>query len=270
MNNSSGEDGEEAEHVCPGFSWKCVNGMATYEYRPEPYDDPRNRFARYKPVYCSGCNKGRHLKAEWEIGEANNRRNYLLTQSNLPAVGVFKNLTLESFGLTANGTTEWFQEVKSWVENWTPGCGKGLVLYGRCGVGKTGLLAAALKELINRHFISIFYITVGDFCDCIGEAWVEHKGEEHKLIRKMLDVDVLFLDEVGPGHAKVSEMSDNTPLGNLFKVIDGRYRQGKPVLIATNCETPLELLEVLGERNFNRLYETCRGLLCEGNNLRSK
>jgi hypothetical protein len=55
MNTSSGENREEAEHICPGFSWKCLNGLATYEYRPEPYDDPRNRFAKYKPVYCSGC-----------------------------------------------------------------------------------------------------------------------------------------------------------------------------------------------------------------------
>jgi hypothetical protein len=73
------------------------------------------------------------LKAEWETGEANNRRNYLLTQSNLPAAGVFKDLTLASFALTPNGTTEWFQAVKSWVDNWNPDSGKGIVLYGRCG-----------------------------------------------------------------------------------------------------------------------------------------
>jgi DNA replication protein DnaC len=135
-------------------------------------------------------------------------------------------------------------------------------------VGKTGLLAAALKELVNRHFASVFYITVGDFCDHIGEAWVEHKGEKHNLVRVMREAEVLFLDEVGVGHTKVSEMSDSTPLGNLFKVIDGRYRQGKPVLIATNCEAPTDLLEVLGERIFNRLYETCKSLLCVGKNLR--
>lgn len=271
MHNSKGETREEeAEHVCPGFSWQCVDGLATYECRPEPYDDPHNRFAKYKPVFCSGCARGRQLKAEWEAGEATTRRSHLLRQSNLPLAGLFENLTLESFALTANGTSEWFREVKGWVENWRPDSGKGLVLYGRCGVGKTGLLVTALKELINRHFASVFYITVSDFCDRIGAAWVERKGDEHNLMRVMREASVVFLDEVGTGHLKVNEMIDNTPLGTLFKVLDYRYRQGKPLVLATNCETPQELLEVLGERNFNRVYGICKSLLCDGKNLRGE
>lgn len=268
MDASTKNEGNEP--ACPGLNPKCINGLITYECRPEPYDDPQNRFAKYKPVFCSDCQKGKQLKSEWEIKKDKCRREYLLKRSNLPSSGIFENVTLDSFALTTNGTTDWFEEVKRWVENWNPAGSRGLILYGRCGVGKTGLLTTALKELINRLFVCVFYITVADFCNHIGEAWVERTGEDYILINKMRETNVLFLDEVGAGHSKVSEIGGNSPLDNLFKVIDYRYRQGKPILLATNCETPLELMGILGERNFNRVYETCKELLCEGKNLRQK
>jgi DNA replication protein DnaC len=259
---------EDDNYICSGFNPDCINGLITYEYRPAPYDDPQNRFAKYKPVYCSICQKGRQLKDEWETEEANNRRNYLLKQSYLPISSIFNNLTLESYALTPNGTTKWFKEVKRWVENWSLNNEKGLILYGKCGVGKTGLVVAALKELINQHFASVFYITVGDFVERVGEAWTGRKGDDHILFRVMCEADVLFLDEVGTGHPKVNEVGGYTPLGNLFKIIDFRYRYGKPIILATNRETPAELMEALGEKNFNRIFETSIQLLCVGRNLR--
>ncbi len=263
------DQSKKAEHNCPGVSWKCNNGLENYVIRPEPFDDPQKPFAKYKPVYCTACAKGRRLRAEQEATEATALRSYLLRQSNLPHLGVFEHASLESFERTTNGTTAWFGAVKDWVANLNPGSSQGLVLYGGYGVGKTGLMTAALKELLLTGRVrSVFYITVFDFVVQIGEAWAERAGREHRLFRTMCEAEILFLDEVGTGHTSIKEFGDNTPLGRLFGVLDYRYRQGKPLVVATNCETPHELMEIIGQQNFNRIYETCTGLLCVGQNLR--
>ncbi len=250
---------------------KCATGVLNYVYRPEVWSHPATgKMGKFQPVFCDQCAQGRQRKAEWQVSLDATRRSYLLEQCKLPQKGVFEGLTLESFLQTANGNSEWFAQVKTWVDNWQPSVSSGLVLYGPCGVGKTGLLAAALKELVARYFASTFYITVADFCDGIGEAWSTKSGEDHRLVRLMGEVDVLCLDEVGASHGSIREMGDFSPLSRLFRVIDARYRQGKPMLAATNFETPGELMSALGERNYNRLYETCTELLCEGKNLRVK
>ncbi len=264
-----GDIQEPDSHDNSDCTWKCADGLVTYAARPEPFDDPLVQFARYKPVYCTGCKRGRELKAEQAVREAVARRSYLLEQSDLPVAGVFVELSLESFARSVNGTAEWFEAVKTWVESWQPGSSRGLTLYGGHGVGKTGLITAALKELIERRCATVFYITITDFSERVGEAWAERNGQEHHLLKKMCETDILFLDEVGAGHASIREYGDITPLGRLFGVIDYRYRHGKPLVLATNCATPAELMAVLGERNFNRIYETCSGLLCDGKNLRS-
>ena len=106
--------------------------------------------------------------------------------------------------------------------------------------------------------------------------------EKDNPLDKLLEVDYLFIDELGKGRRTDFEQTI------IDQLAAGRYNTNKPIIASTNCSTKEtkekdfsnferndfnrfpSLQEAVGERIFSRLKETCRFLALDGIDYRSR
>jgi len=118
-----------------------------------------------------------------------------------------------------------------------------LVLLGPAGVGKSHLLCAILEESIGA-LCPARYATAADFLAALNGNWTWHGQGAGKPFTR---VPLLALDEIWlPEGGRDREA--------LFALIDARYREQLPTLLASNMTWP-EMLRSLGERLCDRLLE---------------
>jgi DNA replication protein DnaC len=145
----------------------------------------------------------------------------------------------------------------------------GLLYLGRCGVGKTHLAVAALKELINKGIPGLFY----DFRDLLKEIQDSYNPNTHtselKILAAVFEAEVLVLDEMGA--SKPTEWVQET----MTHIINKRYNDKKVTLFTSNyLDIPLgssydeTLTDRVGVRLRSRLHEMCRQVLIEGDDFR--
>lgn len=117
-------------------------------------------------------------------------------------------------------------EVVRWRQNFKPRGDRGLVIGGPVGAGKTYILAALAKDFAERGFSVRF----SDFFQLLGElkaGFSEGKADATQL-QPLIDVDVLFIDELGKGRNTDFELTV------LDQLVCGRYNQGKTIIASTN------------------------------------
>ncbi|QLG93546.1 ATP-binding protein [Pseudomonas yamanorum] len=143
--------------------------------------------------------------------------------------------------------------------------GRCMLLLGRVGTGKTHLATSAASTLINEHMTKAIYRTVGSVIGDIKATFSDKSGDsEAHIMRELIAADLLVLDEVGA--TKQSEFE----LATLFSIINGRYEQGRPMIIVSNL-SPSELNDALGVRCVDRIRENgCIGVAFEWESQRGK
>src|SRR5690242_16777689 len=158
----------------------------------------------------------------------------------------------------------------------------GLLLMGPCGVGKTHLVVAALKEVVQRGHSGLFY----DYRELLKEIQNSYNPEsqstEMGVLEPVLKTDLLVLDDVG------SSKPSPWALETVGHILNSRYNDRRATLITTNyfdpefaivggdVATATELTvrlpsgepiasygrepfeERVGKRIRSRLYEMCR------------
>jgi DNA replication protein DnaC len=141
--------------------------------------------------------------------------------------------------------------VQEFAEAWLPGLnsGRGLLLMGSCGSGKTHLAVAALLEIIDSGKPG--RLLFSNFQDLIQEIQASFDSEDtpskSEILRPLLDVDLLVLDELG------SQKPSMFVQDILYYVINSRYNGQKTTIFTTNYAD--DLPERIGERLRSRLYE---------------
>jgi DNA replication protein DnaC len=109
--------------------------------------------------------------------------------------------------------------------------GKWLVMWGERGTGKTHLCAAVDNHLYQTRTPSLF-ITMPDLLASLRQAMDFEKNTEQESytgrMRLFKNAPVLILDDLGAETG--SAWSD----GVLFEILDFRYRNRLPTMIATN------------------------------------
>lgn len=152
-----------------------------------------------------------------------------------------------------------------------PNVDRGLLLIGPCGVGKTHLAVATIRELIRQKLVScLFY----DFRDLLKEIQDSYnpvsQTSELRILLPVYEAEVLVLDELGA--AKPTAWVQDT----MTQIINNRYNQKKITLFTSNyldvSASAMEetLTDRVGERLRSRLYEMCRLVEIKGSDYRQR
>lgn len=148
--------------------------------------------------------------------------------------------------------------VQEFVDTWpATDEGRGLLLMGGCGVGKTHLAVAALLDIVNSGKSG--RVLFSNFQDLIQEIQASFDSDEvpskSEILRPLLEVDLLVLDELG------SQKPTQFVQDILYYVINTRYNEERATIFTTNYgDTPADakeesLTQRIGTRLRSRLYE---------------
>jgi len=122
--------------------------------------------------------------------------------------------------------------------------GTWMAFLGKCGTGKGHLAASIVQYVIKNHACSALYIKLIDIVSRIKSDW----NKEEDVIKKLREVDLLVIDEIG--------VQFNTEAERLilYRILDHRYEYLKPTIITSNHNlTGLE--KIIGQRIISRLYD---------------
>ncbi len=199
----------------------------------------------------------------------------LLGQARIPKR--YQNCTLANFEVHNDSHRDALKISRQFVKNF-PAQEVGLMFIGSCGVGKTHLSVAIIRELIEKKKSPcVFY----DFRELIRDIQSTYTPDsnmsESEVLSPVFEAAVLVLDELGAKRttAWVEEM--------VFYIINQRYNQKKLTILTSNYLDSEEegdgpqalykkggdtLADRIGVRLRSRLYEMCKVVEMGGDDYR--
>lgn len=158
----------------------------------------------------------------------------------------------DNFNVQTDGQAKALEIAQAYAENFEQQmrAGRGLVLSGKPGTGKSHLAAAILQAVLPRH--AVLYVTCMDVIRMVRETWRKDATEsEREVLQRLGRMALLVIDEVGVQYGTEGEQTI------LFDVLDLRYREVLPTILMTNQDLA-GMKQFLGERTWDRIRETCR------------
>ncbi len=147
----------------------------------------------------------------------------------------------------------------------------GLLFLGTCGVGKTHLSVALLKQVIVATGDGGLFYDFRDLLREIQASWNSvSQASELEVLRPVLEAKVLVLDELGAN--KPTEWVRDT----IAHIINCRYNDKKLTIFTSNyLDTPSKqgeesLTDRIGVRLRSRLYEMCTEIEIRGEDFRQQ
>ncbi len=140
-----------------------------------------------------------------------------------------------------------YDEIVDWLTN---NDGRGLLLMGNCGVGKSLICAKIIPVLIHNRYRKIVGLYFGEEINQHGEAI----KNEH----------LAYLDDVG-----TEGMSVKYGEKHLYfsEIVDNAEREGHLLIITTNLNVS-ELAKKYGDRTVDRLRAITKVIVIEGESMR--
>ncbi len=146
----------------------------------------------------------------------------------------------------------------SFAENFN-GKGKGLLLMGETGLGKTHLSLAIANRVINRGFC----VAYGSVPELIRKLDKEQFGKaEGDTMTLLTECDLLILDDLG------AENSTDHAVSILYEIINARQNRNVPMVINTNLDMD-KIQAKYQDRLYSRLF-SLRTLIFVGDDNRLK
>lgn len=151
--------------------------------------------------------------------------------------------------------------MKNYVEHFTEfrRNGKGLLLYGSVGTGKTYASACVANALIDEGYS----VLMTNFASLVNQLQGMFEGKQ-EYINSLNRYALLIIDDLG-AERKTEYMAEM-----VFNIIDSRYRSGLPMIITTNltAEELKKPQEVTYSRIYDRVLERCHPVKVDGNSRR--
>lgn len=141
--------------------------------------------------------------------------------------------------------------------------GKGLLLFGGVGTGKTFAAACIANALIDKG-VSCFVSSISRIINVAQNN--EANGGKQAYLDNLNRFDLLVLDDLA------SERDTEYMLEMVQTIIDARYRSGRPMIVTTNL-TGEELKhpeDMRKQRIYSRLFEMCIPIEVTGDDRRKK
>lgn len=139
--------------------------------------------------------------------------------------------------------------------------GKGLLLYGAVGTGKTYAAACIANELISQGRPCL----VTNFARITNTLQGMFDGKQ-RYLDDFNRLDLLVIDDLA------SERDTSYMNEMIFNIIDSRYRSGKPLIVTSNL-TKAELMapgSIERQRTYSRLLEMCVPVEVKGGDRRQR
>ena len=149
-----------------------------------------------------------------------------------------------------NDNAVWLKEYDSIVEWCNNNQGRGLLVMGNCGLGKSLICSKILPILINHYCHKVIYIT------------------NAQLLNKDIDIilrqHLVYIDDIGTESISVKFGEKRLAFAEL---VDEAEKKGKLLIITTNL-TPDEIKEKYGVRVLDRLHAITKSVILSGESFR--
>lgn len=140
--------------------------------------------------------------------------------------------------------------------------GRGYIMFGQPGNGKTHLAAAIVNVAARQGFTAIFE-RVPMLLAKIRATYSGGPVSEGQIMKTLTEADLLVLDDAGA--EKCTEWTEPT----LYTIIDERYTNKRSIIVTTNAGLE-ELEQKIGFRAMDRLLEVCAIVENEGTSYRQE
>jgi DNA replication protein DnaC len=213
----------------------------------------------YKPFCLCDCEAQKLQEEE----EARKQKEFAEKVKDLRRVGfpdadmlqwTFANDDMENEQIT--------KAMKRYVENFPElrKQGKGLLLYGSVGRGKTYAACEVANALIDKGYS----VLVTNFSRVLNT--LQSTFEKQEYIDSLNDFSLLVIDDLG------IERSTEYAKEQVYNVIDSRYRAGLPMIITTNLSIDKikNPVDIENGRIYDRIIERCFPIEVKGQNRRHK
>ncbi len=126
--------------------------------------------------------------------------------------------------------------------------GKGLLLFGEVGTGKTFYSACIVNDLIEKGYPCM----ITNFARLVNTISGMYEGKQ-KYIDGLNRFDLLVIDDLA------AERDTEYMNEIVYNIIDSRYRAGLPTIITTNlsAEEIKNPADISKQRTYSRLLEMC-------------
>lgn len=146
------------------------------------------------------------------------------------------------------------QICEQYADMFEPSSGKGVLLYGASGLGKTFLLNCIAQRVLERGY-SVVVISAYKLTETLRRYLFNGEGAEQ--VQDILTCDLLAIDDLGS-----EPMMRGVTVGSIYHVVSERHNTSRSMILSTNCSVQ-QLYEKYEDRIAARLCDESRMTILE-------